>query len=187
MWLLILEMSIYALSFKKTLKNSKNAIFDHFWPFERFWPFLPLWPFCPFLPFSFILIHFYYFSTIFIHFQPFLTIFVHFWLVTIRISVFWPVRGVFFKQRPQNWCSPPYFQPTEPKNWEQAQSLSTTYSRSPLPFCVCPYMYGISSYQFSGFFYVNKLCPCIEREGVFWPSDNMKVRARRLELVSDSL
>ena len=125
-------MSIYAQSFKKTLKNSKNAIFDHFWPFWRFWPFLPLWPFCPFLPFSSILIHFYHFSTIFIHFQPFLTIFVHFWLVTIRISVFWPVRGVFFKQRPQNWCSPPYFQPTEPKNWEQAQSLSTTYSRSPL-------------------------------------------------------
>ena len=133
MWLLISEMSICALSFKKTLKNSKNTIFDHFLPFWRFWPFLPLWPFCPFLPFSSILIHFYHFSTIFIHFQPFLTIFVHFWLVTIRISVFWPVRGVFFKQRPQNWCSPPYFQPTEPKNWEQAQSLSTTYSRSPLP------------------------------------------------------
>ena len=132
MWLLILEMSIYALSFKKTLKNSKNAIFDHFWPFWRFWPFLPLWPFCPFLPFSSILIHFYHFSTIFIHFQPFLTIFVHFRQGTIRISVFWPIRGVFFEPGPQNCWKPSYSGPTHRFRGLSAQSLSVTYTGTPL-------------------------------------------------------
>jgi hypothetical protein len=72
MWLLILEMSICALSFKKTLKNSKNALFDHFW---HFWTFLPLWPFCPFFA---IFIYSNPFLSLFNHFHPFPTIFDHF-------------------------------------------------------------------------------------------------------------
>ena len=46
--------------------------------------------------------------------------------------VFWPVRGVFFKRGPQNWWITSYFGPTEPKINHTVQSVSMSYSHTPL-------------------------------------------------------